>query len=206
MASNGGAALAVSLVEAAVRAAVLSGAPRRTVAAAAAAVASAMVAGRGSDGARAGASEPSAVSERRRKKNRRKKERRKEARAGDPELAHDAQPVEDGTCSRLDVGEHPVLGTDVSLATAAPPPPPEPAPGTDATMREEGDPSLMAAPMALSPANLAVFEGQQNGHQPREIEFDDISQRHSMDSQAVRHLLGIEASSAGTPVPGDDDL
>ena len=202
--------MAASLVEAAVRAAVLAGAPRRTVAAAAAAaVASAMVAGRGCDGARAGASEPSAVSERRKKKNRRKKERRKEAKVEDLEVAHEAAPVMEGTRAGLGVGEHPDLSV-VSLARVAPPPPPEPPPGPDVTMREEGVPSLMAAPMALSPANLEVHEVQQSGHQPREIDFDDQSQRHSMDSQSVRAFLGMQRpsmdSSAGTPVPGDVDL
>lgn len=204
--------MAASLVEAAVRAAVLAGAPRRTVAAAAAAVASAMVAGRGCDGARAGASEPSAVSERRKKKNRRKKERRKEA-------AHEAAPVEEGTRAGSGVGEHPDL-LAVSLATVAPPPPPEPPSGPDVTMEEEGEPSLMAAPMALSPANLEVHELQQSGqsseqlqhsgHRPREIDFDDQSQTQSMNSQAVCALLGIPRpsmdSSAGTPVPGNDVL
>jgi hypothetical protein len=99
MASDGGAALAVSLVEAAVRAAVAANAPRRTVAAAAAAVASAMAALHGGNGARAGTTEPSATSERQRKKNQRKKERRRAAR--------DAATADAGTAPSQGDGEHP---------------------------------------------------------------------------------------------------
>ena len=221
MVSDGAIALAASLVEAAVRAAVLAGAPRRTVAATAAAVASAMVAGRGGDGAQDGAAEPSAVSERRRKKNRRKKERRKEAKIGDLEVAHEAAPVAESTRSGLGVGEHPDLAMNHQFtppAMDAPPPPPVPPPGPDVTMREEVEPVLMAAPMALSPENLATHNVQQSGHQPREIDFDGQSSAKSqrlshMDLGSVRAFLGLprhfptsSMDSAGTPVPGDDDL
>ena len=78
MVTDGG-ALAVSMMEAAVRAAVAAGAPRRTVAATAAAVASAMAARQNGDGEGGIATEPSAVSQRRKKKYAKKKERRKAA-------------------------------------------------------------------------------------------------------------------------------
>ncbi|CAK0899361.1 unnamed protein product [Prorocentrum cordatum] len=61
MRGDGGAALAASLVEAAVRAAVQAGAPRRTVAAAAAAVASVMAATRCGVGPAQGAPDPAAA-------------------------------------------------------------------------------------------------------------------------------------------------
>ena len=74
-----GGAFAVSMMEAAVRAAVVAGAPRRTVAATAAAVASAMATRQNGDSVCGAASTPSAISQRRTNKNKKKKERRKAA-------------------------------------------------------------------------------------------------------------------------------
>ena len=87
MVDNGGSsasafsALPCALVEAAVRASVLAGAPRRTVAATAAAVASAaMAAMQGGNGSRGGAAEPmtSAAAKRRKKKKKKKEDAKKE--------------------------------------------------------------------------------------------------------------------------------
>ena len=73
MASNNGLPAAASLVDVAVRAAVLAGAPRRTVAATAAAVASVvMVELRGDDGGRGAAKAPLSASKRRRMKRMKK--------------------------------------------------------------------------------------------------------------------------------------
>jgi hypothetical protein len=115
MASYGGASLAVSLVEAAVRAAVAAGAPRRTSAAvAAAAVASAMAVGRGGEGGGGGGgAEPSAaVSQRRRKKNLKKKERRKAARARLSASAHDG--TEGGATAEEDAPSAYEMSVDVA--------------------------------------------------------------------------------------------
>ncbi len=76
MASNSGLPAAASLLDVAVRAAVQSGAPRRTVAATAAAVASVvMVELRGGAGASGGASAPPSASMRRRTKRKKKAEK-----------------------------------------------------------------------------------------------------------------------------------
>jgi hypothetical protein len=186
-----------------VRAAVAAGAPRRTVAAAAAAVASAMAAGRGGDRARAGASEPSAVSGRRRKKNRRKKERRKAAMAGEAEVAHEVEPDKPATRSRPGVGAGHSLEV---LAAVSQPPPLEPPPRPDATMCEDGEPTLMAAPMSLSPANLVAFGAQQFGQAPRHIDFDAQSQRSSLQSQQIRGLLGLHSETDAGSHAGENSL
>ena len=74
MVDAGGAAMASSLVEAAVRAAVQAGAPRRTVAAAAGAVTTAVMAAlRCGDGPARGAPEPAAAGSSRRQRKRQKK-------------------------------------------------------------------------------------------------------------------------------------
>ena len=108
----------------------------------------------------------------------------------------------------LGVGGRPDLVSDAVLAMVAPPPPPEPSPGPDVTMREDGEPSLMAAPMSLSPANLAEHEVQQGGLQPRQIDFDSQTQA---TIPGMRDFLGLDRLSlasgtvAGTHA-GDDDV
>mmetsp|Transcript_77040 Transcript_77040/g.133306 ORF Transcript_77040/g.133306 Transcript_77040/m.133306 type:complete len:196 (+) Transcript_77040:78-665(+) len=78
MASDGGLPAAMSLVDVAVRAAVLAGAPRRTVAATAAAVASVVMAElRGVASARGETSCPPSVSKRRRMKRKKQAEKKK---------------------------------------------------------------------------------------------------------------------------------
>mmetsp|Transcript_111866 Transcript_111866/g.197371 ORF Transcript_111866/g.197371 Transcript_111866/m.197371 type:complete len:249 (-) Transcript_111866:69-815(-) len=85
MASNSGLPAAASLVDVAVRAAVLSGAPRRTVAATAAAVASVvMVELRGGAGDSGAAKAPPSASRRRRIKRKKKAEREKLATLSQP--------------------------------------------------------------------------------------------------------------------------
>ena len=77
MVDAGSGAMAASLVEAAVAAAVRAGAPRRNVAAAGAAVATAvMAAWRGDGPARVGAPEQAAAAASRRQKKRKKKKKR----------------------------------------------------------------------------------------------------------------------------------
>ena len=231
-----------AMIAAAVRAACLAKAPRRTVQSVAAAVAGVfahppatarattapvaqvpagtrVVATQGDDGDVSAETLLAALREARSTQRRRKRERRRATRAGSTaatpaaELArttaHDseAQPAEEGIRWGLGVGGRPDLVSDASLAMVAPPPPQEPSPGPDVTMREEGEPSLMAAPMSLSLANLAEHEVQQSGLQPRQIDFDSQSQRDSEQSRYVRGEFGLSrrrdslASSAG-----DDDL
>jgi hypothetical protein len=232
-----------AMIAAAVRAACLAKAPRRTVQSVAAAVAGVFAhppataraatapvarvpagtqraASQGVDGDASAETLLAALREARSTQRRKKRERRRATRAGSaaaapaaelaPNTAQDseAQPAEEGTCLGLGVGGRPDLVADAALVTVAPQPPEAP-PRPDATMREDGEPSLMAAPMALSPANLAALEArQQIGQQPRQIDFDGQSQRGSLQSQVVRGLLGLDAgstqgSNAGTDAGGD---
>ena len=98
MASNSGLPAAASLVDVAVRAAVLSGAPRRTVAATAAAVASVvMVELRGGIVDRGAAKTPPTASQRRRTKRKKKAEKEKLAASSQPlptadEASHGREP------------------------------------------------------------------------------------------------------------------
>lgn len=94
MASNGGLSAAASLLDVAIRAAVQSGAPRRTVAATAAAVASVvMVDFRGGGaGASGGASAPSA-SQRRRTKRKKKADKERAAQAAARASGQSPQPA-----------------------------------------------------------------------------------------------------------------
>lgn len=75
MASNGGLSAAASLVDVAVRAAVASGAPRRTVAATAAAVASAVMAAQHGSGGEVGEAEAPTSKATRKRRRRRNRER-----------------------------------------------------------------------------------------------------------------------------------
>lgn len=155
MASDGALAMAVALVEAAVRGAVKAEAPRRTVAATGAAcVSAALAALLGADGTRGSAALPSAVAKRRRKK---KKRGSKKKSAEDEDML----PLRGGGGNKKETW----LPSEPSDAEVY-----EEGDG-DASASDDGDGKMQSSPptQGSAPSALASGEGaeQQKGAAPK---------------------------------------
>ena len=190
-------AIAVSLVDAAVRAAVTSGAPRRTVAATAAAVATAAMAalrvGQPATGGELG--EPSAVSPKRKRKRRRGKKPEKPAANSGTGATEEAE-VGEAAATSMVLGEMSEVGLtekDDKVADDgdAARPPSTPPLGTTAM------PTLSPENLRLHNAELAVLDPPrlQGEEGRREHAYRPIGERIYKRSAASVHFSDISGTS-----------